>query len=679
MADLITFVPRADLDAQANLAGFIDLCRTQLKIFGESLPFAEDRWDVSSAVELKGRACPPRLVFSSFATCDDNEPFMMREPFKSFAKAYLRYTCGTQPTQAMSMRMRALRALEAALCEAGTADPVQTTAHALNRAAQMVGERHAPNTAYNTGIRLEALSNFLCDNGLIAVPTRWRSPVKKPKNQNKVGKDGDEHRAKKMPSQAALNALPGIFRLATNAADVLVSSATAILCSAPDRINEVLLLPVNCEVRKKWKDSGEDVYGLRWWPAKGAEPMVKWMIPSMAGVVEEAVGKIRRLTEEARAVARWYEESPDQLYLPSDLEHLRAQEWLSMPDVKDILFADPVGATVAPRWCSDNAIPSERRGNRKYVRFADVESALLKMLPHGFPFVHAGIGLKYSDALFVVQRNALHALKARFRCVIEPVTHEDMYARLGSRSTTGILSIFDRYGFHEPDGGPIRVNTHQFRHYLNTLAQAGGMSQLDIAKWSGRKNVQQNKYYDHETPTAIVARIRAALGDDTRMFGPLAARPRATLIARDEFARLKIPTAHTTDFGYCIHDYVMSPCQLHRDCLNCGEQVCIKGESQKEMRIRQAHDEATRLLAMAEQADADGEIGASEWAEHHRTKLARISALLDLLDNPAVPRGAFIQLLPADMPSRLEQAAQARALLPSPVVGDSSPNFEEVA
>jgi len=52
---------------------------------------------------------------------------------------------------------------------------------------------------------------------------------------------------------------------------------------------------------------------------------------------------------------------------------------------------------------------------------------------------------------------------------------------------------------------------------------------------------------------------------------------------------------------------------------------------------------------------------------------------LDILDDPAVPHGAVIQLTPADIPSRLEQAAQARALLPSRVGGDSASTFEEAA
>ncbi|CCD40948.1 FIG00959391: hypothetical protein [Candidatus Paraburkholderia kirkii UZHbot1] len=483
-----------------------------------------------------------------------------------------------------------------------------------------------------------------------------------------------------MPGLAALDALPKVFLLATEPADVLVSSAIAILCSVPDRIGEVLYLPINCEVRQKREKSDDDAYGLRWWPAKGAAPMVKWIIPSVAEVVEGAVGKTRQLTEEARKVARWYEENPTQLYLTEDTEHFRAEEWLSMADVGEIIFAEPVDRNVPGAWCNTNHIRKHKFGGKKtYVRFADVETAVLRQLPKGFPVADEATGLKYSDALFVIQRNALEATKARYRCVIERVTHPHIHNRLGARSTTGIRSIFDRCGFYEPDGSPIRVNTHQFRHYLNTLTQAGGLSQLDIAKWSGRKDVRQNRYYDHETPAAIVARIRTAVGDDTRMFGPLAKGLRVALITRDEFARLKVPTAHPTDFCYCIHDYVMSPCQMHRDCLNCGKQVCVKGTAEKEKRIWQAHAEATRLLAMVEQADVDGECGAGEWVEHHKAQLARITALLDILDDPTFPRGAVIQLLPADIPSRLEHAAQASALLPAPTEVVSSSASEEAA
>ncbi|SAK86964.1 hypothetical protein AWB77_04670 [Caballeronia fortuita] len=650
------------------MAGFIELCRTKLTSFGASLVFDADRWEVSEHIQRKGRHNALGLVFSKQATSRKRQSSMMDEPFRSFAKSYIRYQHGMRPTISLTNRMTALRALEAALLEAGTADAVWTDAHALNRAAQLLAERLAPSSAYVGANQLEMIAEFLCDNRLMAVPTRWVNPLLAPHDyRTRTGKSADERQAAKMPSQAALDALPKVFLMATISIDVMVSSITAFLCAAPDRISEILCLPYDCEVEQKSDRSNEGDYGVRWWPVKGAAPMVKWIIPAMASVVKEAVGKIRRLTDEAREIARWYEQNPARLYLAPGMEHLRVKEWLSLDEIEAIVFAEPVSPELPVRWCSKNGVLREHRGRRAYARFADVEAAVLRQLPPGFPVADRTTGLKYSDALFVTQRNALHRSKPRFRCVIEPVRYNQIRLRLGAPSIPSRYSIFERCGFAEPNGEPIRIKTHQFRHYLNTLAQAGGLSQLDITKWSGRKEVRQNRYYDHETSNAVVARIRAAVGDNTRFFGPLATGPRAELITRDEFARLKVPTAHTTDFGYCVHDYVMSPCEMHRDCLNCSEQVCVKGGAEKEKRVRQAHSEATQLLSMAEQAEADGELGANEWAEHHKAHLARVKALLDVLDDPAVPRGAVIQLMSVDTPSRLEHAVQARALLPSSV------------
>jgi len=198
----------------------------------------------------------------------------------------------------------------------------------------------------------------------------------------------------------------------------------------------------------------------------------------------------------------------------------------------------------------------------------------------------------------------------------------------------------------EPDGSPINLSTHQFRHYLNTLAQAGGLSQLDIAKWSGRKDIRQNAAYDHVTPGQMVQKIRDAIGDDSTMFGPLAELAKKTLIPRDEFARLVVPTAHTTELGYCIHDYTMSPCQQHRDCIHCTDLICVKGDEEKERRLRQQLEEARDLLRRADEATKDGYYGSDRWLEHHASTVERLSQLCSIIDDPKVPIGAVIQLSP---------------------------------
>ncbi len=664
MDEIVQFIPKANINAAENMHGFIEMCQNNLTVFGPDLPFQQNVWDVTDAVATKGNGNKrERITFSNAATVDDKVPEMMREPFLSFAKAYVRYMHGMRPTKSIHNRVAALRALEAALSENGlTPDPVQVDSRILNRAAQIASERFSASAGYRVGGQLEMLAIFLAENRLIAVPVHWRNPIRRPSSAVRIGKEFDERRAKKMPSPAALDALPKIFRLATDPSDVITASAAAIMLSAPDRIGEVLTLPSVCEVREPRKGK-EEAYGLRWWPAKGANPMVKWLIPSMASIVEEALLAIRAVTEESRHIAKWYELNPDKIYLAPDVAHLLGHEWLSLLEVQDVLgFGHPTAAKI---WCKQKGIKTEKGdGKLIYARFTDVEAAVIAMLPRGFPVLDKATGLKFSEALFVVKRNELGAQRGTYRCMIEPVNTNQINSRLGSRSAHSFQSIFTHFGFAEPDGDPIVLTTHQFRHYLNTLAQAGGLSQLDIAKWSGRRDVKQNEVYDHVTSGQMLEKIRDAVGGD-QMFGPLAELPKKVLIRRDEFARLVIPTAHTTDLGYCVHDYTASPCQLHMDCIHCQDLVCVKGDVEKTATLRRRLDEAKSLMEKAEAASGEGYWGSDRWLDHHRATVERLSQLCAIMDDPTVPNGAATQLATPKMPSRLEPSSGGRLPRPS--------------
>ena len=291
-------------------------------------------------------------------------------------------------------------------------------------------------------------------------------------------------------------------------------------------------------------------------------------------------------------------------------------------------------------------------------------AAALSKLPMGFPVLNHETGLKYSDALLVVRANELSNRFDTYPGMIEPVTIDQINTRLGNGVQHGFPSVFTRLGFDKPDGSHIKVNTHQFRHYLNTLAQAGGMSQLDIAKWSGRKDIRQNAAYDHVTPDQMLKMIRDAIGDESLMFGPLAEIPKKSLIPRDEFARLMVPTAHTTDFGFCVHDYTMSPCQLHRDCIHCEDLVCVKGNEEKTCRLRQHLGDARELLRKAETAVGQDYAGSGRWLAHHQSTVERLTQLCSIMDDPNLPLGSAIQMSPPLGTPNIE--ASSRSPLPTP-------------
>ena len=294
MTNIIRFKPRATLEAEANLRRFIDLCRNELTVFGADLAFDENVWDISDFVHVKGKAGRRRLVFSILPPGRLDQGVAFGEPYLSFAKAYMRHEFAIRRKWFIEVGINALRVLYRAMADQGGAvNPIEIRSETLNRAVQMLdGVGHY--RANEIALELEKLTVFLVGNHMVTAPLEWKSPIKKPgmTYAARIGKDFDALRAKRLPSPEALAALAHIFRTATKPGDVLVSSIMAILCAAPSRIGEVFLLSADCEMIRN-DSRGTAVYGLRWYPEKGAPPQTKPVITSMVDVVREALNKIR--------------------------------------------------------------------------------------------------------------------------------------------------------------------------------------------------------------------------------------------------------------------------------------------------------------------------------------------------------------------------------------------------
>ena len=675
MVDVIHFVPRSDIAATENLKAFASLARDTLTAFGKDLRFDDDVWDITDAVDIRGLTHHIRISFCTQSSLEGGTTVPMREPFRQFSKAYIRYMHGLRPTKNPQFRLSALRAIEQSLSENGNEPlPNKIDTQSLNRATQIIKARFSPAAAYRIGGQLEMLAELLTGKRLTEVPVRWRNPISRPSDTVRVGEEFEQRRQEKMPSASALEALAIAFCTATTPGDVIIASAAALMCSAPDRVGEVLTMRSDCEVIQERRNNSS-AYGLRWWPEKGADPQIKWVVPSMADIVRKALINIRERTVEARRIAVWYEQNPLKLYMPEDLEHLRSMQHLGRSELRVLTgLPDPW------QWVLQKGIPVENRDRHPSVHFADVERAILNLLPNGFPVFDRATGLKFSEALFVVQKNFFHSQKGTWACMIEAMCQQHISDGLGGRTEHGASSVFSRLGLTENDGSPIAINTHQFRHYLNTLAQKGGLSELDIAKWSGRRDVRQNRDYDHVSGIELVGWLREAVGDEHQMFGPLARVETNTPMTPSEFAALQVPTAHSTDIGFCIHDFTMLPCQIHRDCINCNEHVCIKGDQAKTQRVRQRLAEAHRLLAAAEAGERDGFEGADRWREHHKSTVARLEELCRLLDDPSIPEGSVIQLANpvADSPVRMasRQRAEFRRVTAAPF--SSEDNFRKL-
>jgi hypothetical protein len=351
----------------------------------------------------------------------------------------------------------------------------------------------------------------------------------------------------------------------------------------------------------------------------------------MAPTARIALGVIKAVTAEARKIAACYERNPTSLYLPPHLEHLRSQRFIDLDDADRLLGAD------SQSWGLRKGIRPQRTGQRKAFNFDQFESAVLEDLPRDFPIIEKGTGLRASEALFLIQFNEFRTDRGTSLCMVEPVTQQQVGTALGGRAVHGVPSMFSRLGIMNDDGSPIKINTHAFRHWLNTLAQRGGVDPLDIAKWSGRQSVSQNSVYDHVSAEELLEDLREVTEASPGL--PVQVHQPAT---REDFTIIENGAAHVTEFGFCLHDFAMLPCQLHSDCLNCEEHVCVKGDLAKEERLIAFLAEAKRLLQLAEEGRAEGYEGADRWKVHQERTVLRAERIVALLTDPSVPAGAII-------------------------------------
>nr|WKF58230.1 hypothetical protein HUO10_002728 [Paraburkholderia busanensis] len=654
-APVLHFTPRAELEPQANLEAFIALCRNS-DVLGAREQFDKNAWEVGY---VKGQNKVNRVVFSTLeASREDRSEPSLPHPFLDFAKATIVYLHDKRPVTSQAQRIAALRCLEAALREWNKASrPTAVNVEVLNTAVELARKQVSDAVAYRIAGQLQLIAEFMNSKGFISLRQTWVHGVKRPRELgSRISKEALDARQEKLPSAAVLRALGGIFQEAVQPADVLVSSYLAVMLCAPERINEVLRLARNCLVEGDGRFGGK--LGLRWAGSKGAKDTTKWLPTQMAPVARQAISNLVKVTPPAKNIAAWYTDNPNALYLHDGAAHLRGQEVLTAAEVALILWGDEGATNQANTWARMTAeLPKVQLAGRKAgYRFEDVELAVLAMLPETFPFVPGAPELLCKDAMAIIRTNEMHARKATYLCMFTCVDYNTITNPLGARE--GRSSIFERFNYTEDDGSPIELRSHALRHYLNMLAQLGGLSSAEIAIFSGRKDVRQNRAYDHMSSDEAQAPISQALkAGFTAGLVPTATRD---LITRSEFKRFGVAAAHTTEYGWCMHNFASEPCQMYRDCINCEEQECVKGDAHKEANLRLLKEETEFLLNEARQALNDEEYGADVWVVHQSKTLERVNALLSIMDDPSVQPGSRIRL-------NLENAALITAESTQPI------------
>lgn len=662
--NIVQFVPRADVDARENLAGFVRMAREELTAFGEGGAWDSDRWTQDKTVAVFATKTKPLGTYSFTP---------MADPFKQFAKAYVRYEYSHRSVVSVAFWIQALRCIEAALLQVqGRAEVGLLNLAVMDVSAAKCKEFYTSEDVWHkTGLMMVRVFDFCRAHGLVRSLPPWQSPFLKPTILTEdLGEAGKAHREAKLPSNASMLALADLFCQSDDKESQFFSSIMVLLMVAPGRISEVLRLPVDC-IGLEPDERGDLQMYLRWWAAKGKGFTKKWIIPAMRDVVSEAVRRLTEIGAPARAAAKFAFDHPGEF-----LGHKHDPETgndagdavLSPEEFCAAMGLDPK-ATVrnadgSPRW---SALTTNTKWIAELVSTGPVTYGTLAAYVHQtycgarWPFIDVKQTVQVWDALCLHRENEFHHDFAVKPFSWRLPTANEVNARLEDSQGR---SLFERYGIRNPDGSPVALTSHQLRHWLSTMSERAGMDDYTLAQWAGRARVADNRHYDHRTPEERSSEARSLVLPQRP--GLLQRFKNRQPVTYQELGVDRPGAAKPTLYGLCVHDYSMTPCTKLRQCMTCKLHVCIKGDFVTLDRIKRLEDQLQFALDRAEEAHQAGTFGADRWVDHFKWELAHTRTMRIMLERADIPDGTPLRIPDAHDPSPVQRAMMNLGILGAP-------------
>ncbi|MCF8206485.1 MAG: hypothetical protein K9J82_15485 [Methylotenera sp.] len=614
------------------------------------------------------------------------------DDFLDFAKAYVVERFLTNPglTRAAHIkRLQVLRLLEASLLALrDDASPLGIDGSVLEAAATLARQTLVPAGAYKVGAELERLADVLVRAGVLApICGTWTNPNKQPKNTGiSVDAKAEAARQQRLPDHDALYALADIFNRDLDPADerfqrdIITTSAMALLMCAPSRGQEIFRLPANL-VFEATDKFGKEQIGLRLHASKGFGAYVKWVWSGMVPVAERAIARVRTVSEAGRALAHHLEDPKlkRRFYRHAGCPPVADNEPLTKWQVCAALGYNNQSPAAA---LNKNGL-SSIDGTYTLQQLWDtwVLPRLAEAHPH-FPYVSATDkalgrkgGLKFSEALFCTLRYQLNLRAGTSPVQLFMSDLTDLNFDLGPSATK--TSIFERYGFCDAQGAPLKLTSHQIRHLVNTEAQRVGLTDEQIAHWSGRRRVDQNAVYDHRTleerveqTRDVVESVQAAVALPVAAEGvsythgqwtvKVVRKPRLLADVEDVQPQL---SGLKTLYGECHHDWSFAPCEGFVKCLDCSEHACIKGDDDAAVKLERLRSLHASVLAEVEKAAAvaNDDVDAKDWLDVQQRYAAKVGELISLLQSETVPDGSVIRTAQGENPTHLHRALRGLA------------------
>lgn len=671
MNQIIIFTPKHELDCAKNLADFIERAKNHLKIYEDQGGFDSSNWK-----HCLDNGRTQAMEFTGLAPAGKKTGELMQSPFIDFAKAYVRDNQTWKATNPGNMMM-VLKACHDSLLKVHLkADILLVDGLVVRRMVEMIVERSSESSRYRYGQMMEKLFNDLQKLKINLKIPSWKNPWKRPGNRAQGTSPEDRAwQAERLLNTREITALADAFSLAKTNYQKFYSAQAVLLMCAPSRGGELSFLTKDClfekthierlknEETNQLEDKETSILYIRWKAEKGGGLIPKPIHPLIAPTIKEAINRLIEIGKPARRAAQWAIENPNKFYRHdgciTSQEHdedtpLTVAEFAAAFNLKDISISldstststDVIKKFYKQKWV-ENLI-----GNKSHITYRDLAQFTVAKYKKKFPSWPKIVEIEepVCNLLCLVQENEFHnEFKPKgysFECPNLNLLNDALGAI--HRRISGSHSIFSELDLKNEDGTELVISSHQIRVWLSTMAERGEMDSLDLAMFAGRSRVQDNRAYDLRPIEELKKESKRilALGleslDGTKALEAVKVNIPVTFEMLGNKDRLG--TVQVSGYGYCEHDWTMTPCSKAGECITCKEHACVKGlpkniENLKELE-RITQNELNRAAAAVQESFA----GANSWLIYHGKKLAIIKTLLKYLENDELPDGLVLRI-----------------------------------
>ena len=638
MAQLIQFIPLKKLTAQKNLQNLIELSRDHLVLWADQPDFGweNNKWPVTG-MRIRFTNHEHRALHPS-KTPESHQ--LMHPVFAEFAKAYLRYRHTVNPHKNIDREMSGLRILEMVLRQEMAVPDITK-----------IDQRHFDRVMNE--LRLEKRRQFIAGELLNILKTLadfcivtssahyWKHPYVGTASYDFAnGTYADaETRLSKLPDQNALLAIAEVFGRGHTQkledVDIIITSITCLLLSAPMRIGEILRLRIDC-LRQEADKNNHIQHHFNYWTPKIKEFVPKAIPSTMAPHTVVAIDRLIRITEDGRQLARHMESNPTKFYRHKNC-----------PDVPDDQLLTKDQAVAALGFLNYRSCQNFIYRHTNSYAFTGITLDFLwqfvlaehRQLNPYFPYQEpvdsrSNKPLKMSESLICFRRFQL-GVRSSTSPVLLASFSRDYFTRRLEASSNGRnkkICFFTRHGFKA-----IKLKSHSLRHLLSRLARRSGVSIDTITTWSSRASSHQSLTYLNDDP-------QEAASKGATLFGMQQEQTHKTPITHEEAEILSQGPFHRSRYGLCRRSWRTGPCNRFADCLNCSELLICKGDKLAAGTVAKDREHLVRTFNAAKAAVDNGERAASRWMQVAEPQIERLNQLLNILNDKRIPEGSPIDL-----------------------------------